>query len=85
MGTNYYWHARPACETCGRNEWCFGLHVYPHDERAINTLDDWERLWREPGSYIVDEYGDQINNIREIISEREGKDPTNVESWEIFS
>jgi hypothetical protein len=43
MGTNYYWHLKPACEHCGREYpsihigkssggWCFGLHVFENYE-----------------------------------------------------
>ena len=81
MGTNFYWHEKPPCECCGHADeplhigkssagWCFGLHVIP--ENGIDDLDDWEELWERPGSWIVDEYGDQLTpaEMRKIITER---------------
>ena len=64
MGTNYYLYQSPPCECCGRPYeplhigkssagWCFGLHVMPED--GINTLDDWRKLWNQPGAVIKDE------------------------------
>lgn len=69
MGTNYYWHEKHECETCGRPYepkhigkssmgWVFALHVYP--ENGIADIDDWERLWAMPGSKILDEYGREV-------------------------
>lgn len=69
MGTNYYLHEKPDCESCGRpfkpihigkssGGWCFSLHVYPED--GINTLDDWCELWNKPGAFVRNEYGERI-------------------------
>lgn len=81
MGTNYYLHQKQDCEACGRPHealhigkssygWCFSLHVMPED--GINSLDDWRRLWSQPGAFIRDEYGDTITveNMEAIITER---------------
>lgn len=85
MGTNYYWHEKPPCETCGHDRgeekhigkssagWCFSLHVYPED--SINDLPDWVALFNKTGSYIKDEYGDLIP-IREML------ETINNRSWE---
>ena len=79
MGTNYYWHQKSApCHACGHDEakvihigkssfgWVFMLHVDP--EEGLNTLEDWQHLWKESGSRILSEYGtlipiDQMNDI----------------------
>lgn len=82
MGTNYYFYEKPPCPTCGHaggerkhigkssGGWCFSLHVDPDD--GINSLDDWKHLFAQPGSYIKDEYGDQIPppEMLEIITNR---------------
>lgn len=65
MGTNYYLEGEK-CSHCGHEPprrhigkssagWAFSLHVDPAD--GIRGLDDWVRLWDEPGARIVDEYG----------------------------
>lgn len=70
MGTNYYLHQKDPCKHCGRayeslhigkssGGWAFALHVDP--ENYINTLDDWRRLWNEPGTYIYDEDNEVIS------------------------
>ncbi len=100
MGTNYYWHEKPACEMCGRSDkpkhigkssagWCFSLHIEP--ENGINDLPDWERMWNIPGSWIVDEYGQRVTveEMRKEITERgrEGRwhdKPFGYDSWEQF-
>ena len=38
--------------------WCFALHVHP--EHGINTLSDWQEVWRQPNATIVNEYGRAI-------------------------
>lgn len=89
MGTNYYWHERDACETCGRPYeprhigkssagWCFSLRTYPED--GILDLPDWERLWAKPGSKIVDEYGQAISiqGMRDTIANRGSEE----DKWE---
>ena len=38
--------------------WCFSLHVHP--EHGINTLADWQKVWRQPNATIVNEYGRAI-------------------------
>lgn len=81
MGTNYYWYEKPPCEVCGHIDeplhigkssagWCFGLHVIPDD--GINDLEDWELLWAKPGSWIVDEYGQELTptEMRNVITDR---------------
>lgn len=81
MGTNYYLHQKPDCECCGRpfeplhigkssGGWCFALHVMPEDN--INTLDDWRELWIKPGTFIRNEYGENvlIDDMESIITER---------------
>lgn len=83
MGTNFYLHTKPDCEHCGAKSeplhigkssggWCFSLHVIP--EMGINTLDDWRKLWLEPGTRIEDEYGRDIgpDEMESIISKRHG-------------
>ena len=65
MGINYYLEV-DSCNACGRSRerlhigkssagWCFSLHVIP--ERGINSLNDWEMLWADHDTKIVDEYG----------------------------
>ena len=70
MGTNYYWHEKPPCSSCGRKYeplhigkssagWCFALHIIPEED--INDLPDWQKLWDTPGSLIFNEYGDILS------------------------
>lgn len=81
MGTNYYLHKEPACESCGREHeplhigksslgWCFSLHVIP--EKGINTLEDWRELWKSGTAYILDEYDERvpIEEMEKIITQR---------------
>jgi len=82
MGTNYYLKKKGACPCCKRDYdkklhigkssagWCFALHIMP--ERGINDLDDWQKLWSEPGSIIETEDGEQITpeQMVEIITQR---------------
>lgn len=85
MGTNYYLYpAVPEpCPCCkrpyeaqerhigkGSGGWCFALHVYP--EEGINTLEDWQRLWQQPGFTIKNEYGDVVSpsEMLENVAER---------------
>jgi len=81
MGCNFYLTAKPPCDHCGRAHerlhigkssagWCFSLHVDP--DNGINDLDDWVRLWSEPGATIVNEYGETIapDAMLKIITER---------------
>lgn len=100
MGTNYYLYGKPPCESCGRPHerkhigkssggWCFSLHVMPED--GINDIDDWERLWSAPGSYIADEYGERVSveEMRVVImarahEERWCKTPWGYSSWDHF-
>lgn len=100
MGTNYYWHEKPPCVTCGRSYgdkhigksscgWVFSLHIYPED--GINDLPDWERLWTTAGSSIYDEYGKavSIDEMRSIITERGVESgwrdkPWGYDSWNEF-
>lgn len=84
MGTNYYLHTKPDCKCCGRPfealhigkssaGWCFALHVFP--EEGINTLQEWRELWSKSGSFIRDEYGQDISvsEIERLITERRWK------------
>lgn len=83
MGTNYHWHQKPApCRTCGHDEakvihigkssmsWVFMLHV--DSEEGLNTLEDWQDRWLEPGSKILSEYGTliDIDKMNDIILNR---------------
>lgn len=92
MGTNYYWYKTPACDCCKREDpplhigkssygWCFSLRVYPEDN--IKTLDDWNVLLAKQGSYIRDEYGDEISaqELLKTITERSGKTPWNSRDY----
>lgn len=86
MGTNYYLYHKAQCMSCGRESepdhigkssygWCFALHVMPDEE--VHDLDDWIRLWRQPGAYIKDEYGKVVSpdDMENIITRRShGKD-----------
>ena len=64
MGINFYLEHNK-CNCCGRCDrlhigksshgWTFTLHVMP--EEGINNLDDWKKLWEQPGAVIVDEDG----------------------------
>jgi hypothetical protein len=88
MGTNYYFHEKPACPCCEREfesvhigkssgGWCFSLHVVP--ELGINSLDDWRARWIKPGSSILNEYGDKvpIDEMESIVTDRvwRGEEP----------
>ena len=81
MGTNYYLHEREPCASCGREHkgmhigkssagWAFSLHVSKWEN--VESLDDWRRLWSQPGSYIVDEYGQRITtaDMEAVITSR---------------
>ncbi len=68
MGTNYYWHSKPPCKTCGRSfeplhigksshGWNFALHVHPE----VPDLYRWIEKFLTPGSEIRDEYGNFIS------------------------
>jgi len=85
MGTNYYLDGKPPCYCCNRPfeqqhigkssaGWCFTLHVIP--EKGIKDLEDWVKLWSEPGACITDEYNKVISpeEMMEIITQREGGD-----------
>ena len=88
MGTNYYWHTN-CCDKCGRGDepkhigkssggWCFSLNVYP--EQGIRDLGDWTERWAQPGTKIVDEYGDTQTPARmlSIVTERSWN---NTKKW----
>ena len=81
MGTNYYFHEKPDCECCGRpfeplhigkssGGWCFSLHVIP--EGGVNNLESWKLLWKNPGTFIRNEYDENISvdEMERIITER---------------
>lgn len=91
MGTNYYYHDKEPCPCCKREYeskhigkssfgWCFSLHVYP--DEGISDLDDWIKLFNEPGTYILDEYGNEISveKILDVITNRRGAS----DSWDDF-
>ena len=72
MGTNYYWHEKPACKECGRPHkglhigkssygWVFTMRVHP--DEGIEKLDDWIERWNRPGSEIFDEYNDKVSPV----------------------
>jgi hypothetical protein len=77
MGTNYYWHEKPPCEHCGRNDdgyhigkssagWNFSLHVAQtvtvgDEDIYVMSLADWERIFAISGSYIRNEYRDPVS------------------------
>lgn len=69
--------------------WAFALHVIPANrvewevkeelrpflpEDGINSLEDWQKLWSRPGTFIEDEYGDPVSpeKMTMIITCREG-------------
>jgi len=99
MGTNYYWHEKPPCESCGRSYeakhigkssagWVFSLHVMP--DEGVTDIDDWERLWASGGE-IYDEYGTKhtVEEMRLVIMARTHKEkwdtvPFMYESWAEF-
>ncbi len=67
MGTNFYHHEAPPCESCGRPHdakhigkssagWCFSLRVYPSE--GITTLEHWKARFFK--GEIRDEYGTVI-------------------------
>lgn len=87
MGTNYYLHEKQpeTCPHCGHapnyeplhigkssGGWCFALHVIPHE--GLNTLDDWQQRWSQPGSFIKNEYDEPIDpaEMLERITNRPG-------------
>mgnify|MGYP001570452077 FL=1 len=100
MGTNYYLYIKPACPICSHADeplhigkssagWCFSLHVDPDSE--IHSLYDWERLWMQPGTFIRNEYGDDISvtEMRLIITTRTAPEqwdtnPYGYRDWEEF-
>lgn len=85
MGTNYYLHGGPACESCGHRDgellhigkssagWAFGLHVLP--EEGLSSLEDWRRAWGAPGATIEDEYGSTVTpeQMLGVITQRTGR------------
>ena len=92
MGTNYYLHQKPDCESCGRafeplhigkssSGWCFSLHIVPED--GVNALDDWRNLWATPGAYIRDEYGARVSiaDIELVITARNRTTDWDAPKW----
>lgn len=85
MGTNYYLKTN-ICEKCGRSDkihigkssagWCFALHVTEsYEDPQIQSLDDWKKLWSQPGTKIENEYGEEVtpDQMLNIITNRSGK------------
>lgn len=94
MGTNYYWHEKPACSACGHEAdplhigkssagWCFSLRVHP--ELGINDLPDWQERFAREGSFIRNEYGEMITHreMLEQITERARETPIGMTPWEL--
>ncbi len=92
MGTNYYLYDKPPCKECGRPYeakhigkssagWCFSLHVIPED--GINDLEDWEKLWNQYDTEIMDEYGNPLapSEMLSIITGRSGSIPRESAQW----
>ena len=80
VGTNYYYHKQGRCAHCGRTDdglhigkssagWRFALRVHKYD--GINSLADWEALWKS-GGIILDEYGDDVpaDEMLKMITQR---------------
>ena len=82
--------ATDPCPTCGHHEpakqeerhigkscagWAFALHVYPDD--GIHDLPDWEPIFRDPSTIIVNEYGDNLDAdmMMKQITERSADHP----------
>lgn len=97
MGTNYYL-IENACPHCGRGDerlhigkssagWCFSLHVDASER--LNGLADWEERWSQPGTRIVDEYGEvvPVDTMRRTITERswQSKRPWTDEEYRMNS
>lgn len=99
MGTNYYLSSSDRCTHCGHDAgeelnigkssggWCFSLHVIP--DRGINSLDDWRKLWSEPGRVIRDEYQKVLTpaEMEDVILNRSRsstKIPLGYDSWDAF-
>ena len=87
MGTNYYLESKPPCGECHRryerqhigkssSGWCFALHVDPAN--GVHGLQDWMRLWDEPGAEIVDEYERPVSRYEmlQVIAIRSGRNST---------
>lgn len=81
MGTNYYWHPQKPCDHCHRDYppihigkssfgWCFSLHVDP--SLGIRDLDDWVDRFQKEGTYIKDEYDQElgVDEMLDIITNR---------------
>ena len=96
MGTNYYL-MQEKCEHCmatpkkrhiGKSSagWCFSLHIYPNE--GVRSLGDWRRWFDKEGTYIRNEYGEDISvpQMLSIITERHwkgngGPPPHPYKSW----
>jgi hypothetical protein len=57
--------------------WCFSLNIHPMlvtsaIPKGIHTLEDWEKVWAIPGSYIENEYGEKVipKEMLDIITKR---------------
>jgi hypothetical protein len=69
MGTNFYFHHN-VCKCCKRSDvmhigkssggWCFLLHVGLPDDDVPQTLEAWKEKFKEPNSFIENEYGERL-------------------------
>jgi len=88
MSTNYYFH-RDVCPHCERADkihhigkssvgWCFSLHM--DQDLEVTSLEDWKRVFAEPNSLIISEYGRQLSvkEMIDIITVRAFNHPTNT-------
>ena len=96
MSTNYYTVKR--CDHCEHEErlhiglsacgWCFALCIHP--DEGMRSLDDWRKLWNEPGRVIRDEYQTILTPVEmeAQIVERGSRDtskvPMGYDSWGHF-
>lgn len=81
MGTNFYWHEKPDCPTCGSNDQ--GLHIckraagwrisfQAHLEHDLTSWQGWKAKIRS-GGLVKDEYG-KVWEAEEFIAM--------IEKWE---
>jgi len=95
MGTSYFLKTEDDCKHCGRGPeplhigkssggWCFALATHPGD--SINDLEDWIRLWSQPGACIVDDYENRISpkEMESIIRDRSSDQPFDSDGRQTF-